>query len=106
MAVQKLARKFGGRPVTREPEPGKRAHLAAAVPLPLKQRVETAARARGWSVSNETAFRIELGFMFDKFDQAKLIDLLATAEAVKAARVPGLLGSPEEIEAYLRRKKK
>ena len=91
----KQVRKFGGRPVEREPEPGKKAAMNLAMPLPLKRRVEAPAAARGWSVSNEAALRFELSFMFDEFDLAKLIDLLGN----KPKKLGGLLGSPKAIEA-------
>jgi hypothetical protein len=61
----KQARRFGGRPIEREPEPGKRAHLSLAVPLSLKRKVEQAAKKRGWSVSNEAAHRLEMSFSQD-----------------------------------------
>ena len=62
MKDKKTAKKFGGRPVEREPEPGKRTHLSLAVPIALKQKIENAASARGWSISNEAAFRLENSF--------------------------------------------
>jgi hypothetical protein len=95
----KQVRKFGGRPVEREPEPGKKAAMNLAMPLPIKRRVEASAMERGWSVSNEAAFRFELSFMFDEFDIAKLIDLLAHKKPKGSG---GLLGR-EAIEAAERR---
>ena len=72
MKGTKQARKFGGRPVEREPEPGKRAHLSLAVPLSLKRKVEQAAKKRGWSVSNEAAHRLEMSFSQDVMTAAVL----------------------------------
>jgi hypothetical protein len=60
--AKKPTKNFGGRPVQREPEPGKRTHLSVAVPLPLKQRLEQEAAKRGWSVSNEVVWRLEQSF--------------------------------------------
>ena len=62
MMGTKQARKFGGRPVEREPERGKRTQLNIAVPLPLKRKVEQAAKKRGWSISSEAAYRLEMSF--------------------------------------------
>ena len=67
----KPARNFGGRPVEREPELGKRTHLTIALPLPLKRKIEREAKKRGWSVSSEAAHRLEMSFSQD-----------ATADAV------------------------
>ena len=60
MAAKKPARNFGGRPRKNRPEHGERTHLSAAVPLPLKQRLEHEAAKRGWSLSNEVTYRLEM----------------------------------------------
>jgi HPt (histidine-containing phosphotransfer) domain-containing protein len=62
MKGKKPAKNFGGRPVEREPEKGKRTHLSLAVPLSLKRRIEQEAAKRGWSVSAEAALRLEQSF--------------------------------------------
>ncbi len=43
----------------REPEQGKRAHLSAAIPLPLKRWLEKEAKKNGWSLSAEIVSRLE-----------------------------------------------
>ena len=68
----KPARNFGGRPVEREPEPGKRTHLTIALPLPLKRKIEQAAKKRGWSTSSEAAHRLELSFSNDAMTELML----------------------------------
>ena len=62
MMGTKQARNFGGRPLEREPELGKRTQLNIALPLPLKRRIEQAAKKRGWSISSEAAYRLEMSF--------------------------------------------
>jgi hypothetical protein len=97
MAVQKSARKFGGRPVEQEPEAGQRTHLNAAVPLPLKKKMERAAAERGWSISSELVFRLQLTFaLIDEPDQFQLFQLLSMAQqAMKPTGGYGLLAPPE-----------
>jgi plasmid maintenance system antidote protein VapI len=80
----KQARNFGGRPVEREPEPGKRTHLTIALPLPLKRRVEREAVKQGRSISNEAALRLERSFETEKLlaDFARLLTEV-TLDAVR-----------------------
>jgi hypothetical protein len=74
MKGKKPARKFGGRPVKREPELGKRTHLSLAVPLTLKREIEKAAAKRGWSVSSEATRRLQLSFEYDLLRAAQEAD--------------------------------
>ena len=57
-----MARKFGGRPQEREPEPGRRTHLSLAVTADIKRKLEDAAVVRGCSVSTEASSRLESTF--------------------------------------------
>ena len=93
MAVTKPARNFGGRPVRRKAEHGKRAHIGAGVALGLKQRLERDAAKRGWSISNEIGHRLELTY---DLNTPKLFGLLVP---------PELQGKPitkENMEAWNR----
>lgn len=49
------------------PDAGKQIHLSVAVPQELKRKVEESAAARGWSVSVETAHRLESTFEQEGF---------------------------------------
>ena len=97
MKGTKQARKFGGRPVEREPEPGKRAHLSLAVPLSLKRKVEQAAKKRGWSVSNEAAHRLEMSFSRRCDDRRRAENCTGRADPALGTW-PGLTGTVAETE--------
>jgi hypothetical protein len=81
MKGKKPARKFGGRPVEREPELGKRTHLSLAVPLPLKRKLEQEAVKRGCSVSNEATRRLEQSFEWEGVES----ELSSLKESVNTA---------------------
>ena len=85
MPRTKQARKFGGRPVERKPELGKRTHLTIALALPLKRRIEREAVKQGRSISNEAALRLEQSFEIEtllaSFGQVVVNVMLKAMEA-------------------------
>jgi hypothetical protein len=107
MRGTKQARKFGGRPVEREPEPGESTHLSVVVNRSLKQKIERAAAKRGWSISKEANHRLELSFalieqsglsaLFGLIPPDSLYERLAL---LKPPKPPGLLATPEQEAAY------
>jgi hypothetical protein len=104
------ARNFGGRPAEQEPKPGRQGQMSVVLPLPLKRKIERAAAKNGWSVSNEARHRLELSFaLIEQAGLSTLFGLFVPAELRELLGLPkpsgGLLGSAEEIEARLRRKK-
>ena len=95
MAVTKQS-KFGGRPVTREaPEPGTRVHLNLGIPQPLKAKIKKAAKTNGWSISAETAHRLNSTFEHGPYD----ITALTVQVMELAAQVRDLVKIIEEKES-------
>ena len=86
MKGKKSAGKFGGRPVEREPQHGKRTHLNLALPLPLKRRIEREAAKQGRSISSEAAYRLQQSFetekMLDEFGKV-LVEVVLKATAAQ-----------------------
>jgi hypothetical protein len=89
MSGMKQARKFGGRPIVREPQLGKRVQLNVALPLPLKRKIEQEASRRGHSISNEAASLLE--WALDR--RGLLPDVLALAYGRQLAGLVMALGS-------------
>jgi hypothetical protein len=89
MKGTKRLKKFGGRPVERKPEPGKRTHLSVAMPLPVKRRLEREAVKQERSVSREVTRRLEQSLD----QQALLPDVLALAYGRQFAGLMMALGS-------------
>jgi hypothetical protein len=91
MKGKKPAKNFGGRPVEREPDPDKRAHMSLSVPLRLKRKVEEAAMEKGWSVSMEAAHRLEASF-----ELPQIVDLLF-GKLVRQWEASGRLAKPSKL---------
>jgi len=102
-----------GRPVTREaPAAGKRTQLSVAIPQPLKRQVEQAAKKRGWSISAETAHRLEMSFSQDVMTDSVLRQIRDSLMGFEFGRARGGKGgglldvTAAEIEAAKTAKKR
>jgi hypothetical protein len=105
MRGTKQARKFGGRPVEREPEPGESTHLSVVVNRSLKQKIERAAAKRGWSISKEANHRLEMSFvLIEQAGLANLFGLIPSDSLYERLagppKSPGLLATKEQEDAY------